>query len=91
MFTIETVQIASQTLPILLNATRNLRWALIIGLLTLCYSSASFAAGTDDQRAACMGDAFRICGSEIPNVDRITTCMKKNFSQLSPGCRAQFK
>lgn len=47
--------------------------------------------GTDDQRMACMGDAFRVCGSDIPNVERITACMKKNISQLSPDCRAQFK
>ena len=47
--------------------------------------------GTDDERMACMGDAFRVCGSEIPNVERVTVCMKKNFRQLSPGCQAQFK
>ena len=28
---------------------------------------------------------------DIPDVDRITVCMIKNRSQLSPGCRAFFR
>ena len=51
-------------------------------------SSASFAQGTSEQRSACMGDAFRYCSAEIPNVPRITACMKTNFSKLSPACKA---
>ena len=65
--------------------------ALLIGAASLAYASPTLAAGTAEQRAACMSDAFRVCGSEIPNVERITACMKKNVAQLSPGCRAQFK
>ena len=51
-------------------------------------SPAAFAQGTTEQRSACMGDAFRYCGAEIPNVARITACMKTNFSKLSPACKA---
>lgn len=40
---------------------------------------------------ACSGDAFRLCGAEIPNVDRITACMIRHRSQLSPGCQAFFR
>ena len=36
----------------------------------------------------CTGDAFRLCSSEIPNIPRITTCMIKNRSNLSAGCRS---
>jgi hypothetical protein len=39
----------------------------------------------------CTSDAFRLCGSEIPDVDRVTACMVKQKSQLSPGCRALFR
>jgi hypothetical protein len=53
-------------------------------------SSAGFAQGTSEQRAACMGDAFKYCSGEIPNVARITACMKTNYSNLSPRCQAQF-
>jgi hypothetical protein len=56
----------------------------------LASSSAGFAQGTPEQRSACMSDAFRYCSSEIPNVPRITSCMKANFSKLSAGCKAVF-
>ncbi len=48
-------------------------------------------AYTQEQEQACTGDAFRLCGSDIPNVDRITACMMRNKSQLTPGCRAVFR
>ena len=48
-------------------------------------------AYTQDQQQACTGDAFRLCGPEIPDVDRVTVCMVRNKSQLSPGCRVFFK
>ena len=54
----------------------------------LVSSSAGFAQGTPEQRSACMGDAFKFCSAEIPNIPKITTCMKANFSKLSPACKA---
>ncbi len=48
-------------------------------------------AYTPEQEQACTGDAFRLCSSEIPDVDRVTACMVRNKSQLSPPCRAQFR
>ena len=56
----------------------------------LASSSAGFAQGTPEQRAACMGDVFKFCSSEIPNVAKVTACMKTNYSKLSPRCQAQF-
>jgi hypothetical protein len=47
-------------------------------------------AYTAEQQQYCSGDAFRLCGSEIPDVDRITACMIRNKSQLSPECRRVF-
>jgi hypothetical protein len=65
--------------------------ALVASLLSsFLASSASFAQGTPEQRAACTGDAFRYCSAEIPNVSRITACMRDNFSKLSPNCKAVF-
>jgi hypothetical protein len=43
---------------------------------------------TADQQQACMGDAFRLCSSEIPDIDRVKACMIRNRSQLSPACQA---
>jgi hypothetical protein len=48
-------------------------------------------AYTPEQQQACSGDAFQFCGAEIPDVDRVTVCMIRNKSRLSPGCRAFFR
>lgn len=43
--------------------------------------------GTAAQRAACTPDVFRLCASEIPNVNGIVACLKREKSQLSRACR----
>ena len=48
-------------------------------------------AYTQDEQSACTGDAFRLCSAEIPDVDRVTVCMIRKKSQLSPGCRVFFR
>ena len=48
-------------------------------------------AYTPEQQQACTPDAFRLCGDAIPDVDRVTVCMIRNRSQLSPGCRVYFR
>src|SRR3954452_2319664 len=48
-------------------------------------------AYTPEQEQACTSDAFRLCSSEIPDVDRVTACMVARKSELSPPCRAQFR
>jgi hypothetical protein len=48
-------------------------------------------AYTPEQQQACTNDAFRFCSAEIPDVDRVTVCMIRNKTQLSPGCRVYFK
>ena len=68
-----------------------LRTALIgtaVLATVLATSSAGFAQGTPEQRSACMGDAFKFCSAEIPNIPKITSCMKANYSKLSSGCKA---
>jgi hypothetical protein len=66
------------------------RLAVIILLAISLHSTTSFALGTDDQRAACTPDVFRLCGSEIPDVNRIVACLKKEKPNLSKDCRAVF-
>jgi hypothetical protein len=66
-----------------------LRGSAILAIALASYSAA-LAEGTPEQRSACTGDAFRLCGPEIPDVNRITACMKANFSRLSPPCKAVF-
>ena len=52
---------------------------------------AASQAYTPEQEQACSGDALRLCGADVPDVDRITACMIRNKSQLSPGCRVFFR
>jgi hypothetical protein len=48
-------------------------------------------AYTPEQQQVCTGDAFRLCGDAIPDVDRVTVCMIRNRSELSPQCRVYFR
>jgi hypothetical protein len=59
--------------------------------LSLSFLSSATKAYTPEQQQACSGDAFRLCGDAIPDVDRVTVCMIRNRSQLSPGCRVYFR
>ncbi|MCI0736972.1 MAG: hypothetical protein L0Y50_12010 [Beijerinckiaceae bacterium] len=52
--------------------------------------TASLALGTAEQRLACTPDVFRLCGSEIPDVDQIIGCMKAKKASLSQACRSVF-
>jgi hypothetical protein len=47
-------------------------------------------AYSPQQEQMCTGDAMRLCGQYIPNVDRITACMVQKYSELSDGCKAVF-
>jgi len=46
---------------------------------------------TMEQQQACMGDAFRLCSPEIPDVSRVGACMARRQAELSPGCRVYFR
>ena len=39
------------------------------------------------QRAACGGDAQRLCASSMANPQQLTACMRSNASQVSARCR----
>ena len=69
------------------------RRVAIVGIVVYAVSlpTTSFALGTDEERGACTPDVFRLCGSEIPNVDRIIACMKSKRASLSSACRLVFE
>jgi hypothetical protein len=71
----------------------NLRPAAVL-VATLSIFLALPGAGhayTPEQQQACSDDAFRLCQADIPDIDRITVCMIRNKSQLSPRCRVYFE
>jgi hypothetical protein len=47
--------------------------------------------GTMEQQMACTPDVFRLCGEQIPDVNRIVACLRQNTPQLSRPCRAVFE
>ncbi len=66
--------------------------ALAIGGIVV--QSAAFAEeyrGTMEQQMACTPDVWRLCSDQIPDVGRITACLRQNTPQLSSGCRAVFE
>ena len=66
-------------------------WTMfVMALIAIGGGGAAEAQGySAEQQALCTDDAFRLCSSAIPDVDRVTACMVQKQAQLSPGC-AQF-
>jgi hypothetical protein len=62
--------------------------ALGFTVALLAVSNSASHAFSSEARQMCTSDAFRLCSSEIPNIPAVTACMRKNKSNLSPGCRA---
>jgi hypothetical protein len=54
------------------------------------WPSASPAFTEADQRRLCTPDVLRLCSAEIPDVERITACMRRQRANLSEGCRSVF-
>ena len=64
---------------------------LIATTLALGMLTSVSQAYTQEQEQMCAGDAMRLCGSEIPDVDRVTACMIQKRTSLSDGCKAVFR
>ena len=71
------------------GAVRRLTMAAL--LMTGSSALAQENRGTEEQRVACTPDVLRLCSWEIPNVDRIVACLRREKSQLSAGCRQVLK
>lgn len=54
-------------------------------------ASAQEERGTMEQQMACTPDVWRLCFDQIPDVGRITACLRQNTPQLSGACRAVFE
>ena len=64
--------------------------AALLAAGLLAWPASGFAY-TAEQQQACMGDAFRLCSSEIPDVGRVAACMARRQTELSDGCRVYFR
>src|ERR1700720_2353965 len=47
--------------------------------------------GTMEQQLACTPDVFRLCGAQIPDVNRIVVCLRQTPPRLSGPCRGAFE
>ncbi|UDL94730.1 hypothetical protein LGH83_00080 [Lichenihabitans sp. PAMC28606] len=70
--------------------------ALLIVAVTGCSVAPAFAFTKgptlrDRQQAACYDDAQRLCGEFVPDVNKVTTCMKAKKAEVSPKCAAAYK
>ena len=59
----------------------------ILVLAALGLAAPALAQGTPEQRAACTPDALRLCSVDIPDVGRITACLKRERARVSLACR----
>jgi hypothetical protein len=74
------------------NIARGVAIAVAGTLLSVLAFSGAQAQyrGTPEMQQACTPDVMRLCNADIPDVERITACMKRNRLNLSPACGAVF-
>ena len=65
--------------------------AAFAGVLACADASPAAAARSPEAEAACTPDAMRLCSREIPDDDKVASCLAKNRKQLSPACAQVFK
>jgi hypothetical protein len=65
--------------------------ALMMGGMAVQPAVSEENRGTPEQQMACTPDVWRLCGAEIPDVERIKACLRANVPRLSPPCRAVFE
>ena len=68
---------------------------IVCAAATILLSSQAFAVTKeptlqDKQQAACAPDVQKLCGDAMPDVDKVTACMKTKRAQVSPACAKMY-
>ena len=63
----------------------------VLTILIVAAGAKPAAAQASDAADRCTPDVMRLCNEFVPDVEKITACMSKKRSQLSPECAAVFK
>ena len=64
----------------------------VTGILFCLGDGANAQGGASDAvRQACTPDAMRLCSDVIPDVPKVTACMKRKSAQLSQECRTAMR
>jgi hypothetical protein len=69
----------------------HLAGTVVVVASLFCHLDRATAQGSDAARQACTPDAMRLCSDVIPDVARVTACMKAKSSQLSEACRVAMR
>src|ERR1700754_4319481 len=77
------------TQRIVLNSLLDL--ATMIGIAAASPAWSEEYRGTWEQQMACTPDVMRLCGDQIPDVNRIVACLRQNTPSLGNSCRAVFE
>jgi hypothetical protein len=64
--------------------------AMISGITVQSTAFTQEYRGSWEQQQACTPDVWRLCSAQVPSVDRIVACLRRNTPQLSDRCRAVF-
>ncbi len=64
-----------------------MKYRIALALVFATIASYGAQADTPEERNACMGDAFRVCGHAIPSRERVIACLYDNKAKLSTACR----
>ena len=60
--------------------------AIILATAGTASAATSEPTLQDQQQAACYGDVQKLCGDAMPDVEKVTACMKTKRSQVSARC-----
>jgi hypothetical protein len=63
----------------------------LVAAALFCRVDGAAAEVSDAVRQACAPDAMRLCSDVIPDVAKITACMKAKSRQISEPCRVAMR
>jgi hypothetical protein len=73
------------------SAFRRFQLTIVLASIGTATVPAFVHAYTEEQQRLCSDDAMRLCSADIPDVERITACMQRQYASLSNGCKSVFR
>jgi len=70
-----------------MRVARLVCWLVLLAGAQVFHLAGAGAQGSDADQQACTPDAIRLCSDFIPDVAKVTACMKAKSAQLSDPCR----
>ena len=61
-----------------------------LGAILAWPALAASSVSDDEQRQACMGDAFRLCLTDIPDRAAVRLCLAAKRAELTSECRSAY-